>query len=389
MGWVLVEGQDADGATLDRDEFTVRKSDGLRAVENAEQATAAVMQTQAKVDAQAQRLHAVGVTWSDDATADAALLLESLTDAGFDNVVPVRFPRAAEAPTRGVAPEIGSHKTAACLLEKDSVTVIMPGDGAGDAQAEATRTSDDDGLVRWIAETFDQNDWRPDGLVLAGARTGLDLDEVAQRLESALGLKVLVRSGAQVALARGAALASAPSAEFIDALPVETPVEHVEAAATRRSPKALAYAGGVTALAAGAVTLVTSLSLAVGLHLVDDRGDRAGTESATSSVTRDVAEKAVSPSRAPRVEPVREPMANPPEPPPEAPAPDAPPAAEEPAPDVPVVDGPMPGDAESEAPEELAADEPAPEEMVSDETPDDGYDEAPEHPGDAPPPPAP
>jgi hypothetical protein len=128
-GWVLVAGQDGNGATLDHDEFAVRGAGGARAVDNAEQATAAVVQTRALADARDQRLHAVGVTWSDDAAADAALVLESLTDAGFDNVVPVRFPQAAAAPTRDIGPRIGSEQT----LEHGAALASAPGGELTDA----------------------------------------------------------------------------------------------------------------------------------------------------------------------------------------------------------------------------------------------------------------
>lgn len=100
VGWVLVEGHDAEGDVLDHDEFAVGAS--VRAGNAAERATAAVLQTRAAAGANGQRLHAIGVTWSDDAAVDAALLLESLTDAGFDNVVQVRASQAAAALTRPV-----------------------------------------------------------------------------------------------------------------------------------------------------------------------------------------------------------------------------------------------------------------------------------------------
>lgn len=366
MGWVLVEGQDADGVTLDRDEFAMRTAGGLRAVDNAEQATAAVMQTRALVDARAQRLHAVGVTWSDDAAAEAALLVESLTGAGFDNVVPVRRPRAADAPTRGMAPVLGSEKTAACLLEDDLATLVMAGDC--DAQADAMQTTaDDDGLIRWLTETFEQPDWNPDGLVVAGSRTATNLGEIAQRLENSLGIKVLVRSDAQLALARGAALASTPSAEFPGVPPVEMPDDRVAGSGRSRWP--LAFASGATMLVAGAMMFVTSVSVALGLHFAGDNGRGSAPDKTTPSVTRGVAERPVHPPRPPRVEPVREPVANPP----------APPEASETPPGPPPMAG-LPEDVASDepAPEATAPDEPAPEEMASEASvPEEPPEEAP------------
>ena len=85
VGFVLVEGQDADGATIEHDAFAVTTTVGPMLSANAIAA------------ARGYRLQSIGVTWSDDAGAEAALLLESLNDSGFDNVVPVRLPEATDA----------------------------------------------------------------------------------------------------------------------------------------------------------------------------------------------------------------------------------------------------------------------------------------------------
>ena len=106
VGWVLVEGRDADGTTLDHDDFDVPPANGVQAVHTSEQASAAVLDAQSAAAGYDQRLHVVGVTWSDEAAAESALLLESLTDAGFDNVVPIRFHEACEMLARAIAPRV-------------------------------------------------------------------------------------------------------------------------------------------------------------------------------------------------------------------------------------------------------------------------------------------
>ncbi|HEU4362950.1 MAG TPA: hypothetical protein VFR27_15810 [Mycobacterium sp.] len=94
----MADGDDADGAALAGAEFTIQpRGDGLGAVNASEQAAAAVLRVQTTVAAQGERLRGIAVTWSPDATAEAALLLESLTEAGFDNVVPVEGVTEAEA----------------------------------------------------------------------------------------------------------------------------------------------------------------------------------------------------------------------------------------------------------------------------------------------------
>ena len=117
VGLVLVEGQDADGATVDRDAFEVGSRGRSSAVRTSEQAAAAVLRSEAIAASRGHRLHSIGVTWSDDANTEASLLLKSLTDSGFDNVVPVQLPEATEALARGIAEVIGYGTTAVCVLE--------------------------------------------------------------------------------------------------------------------------------------------------------------------------------------------------------------------------------------------------------------------------------
>jgi len=123
VGLVLVEGQEADGATMDKDEFAVHERGLVSAVNTSEKAAAAVMRTEAIAAARGHRLHSIGVTWSEDADTEASLLLESLSESGFDNVVAVRLPEATEALARGIAGVIGYEITAVCVIEPDSVVV--------------------------------------------------------------------------------------------------------------------------------------------------------------------------------------------------------------------------------------------------------------------------
>jgi hypothetical protein len=264
VGWVLVDGQDADGATLDREEFTVRRRrGGVRVVNTSAQAAQAVLRLQTTAEAHGQRFRGIGVTWSDDAAAEAALLLESLTGAGFDNVVPVRFLHAAELLARGIGPIVGSEHPALCVIEPGLATVVMAaGCGEGDPATAQRAVADREDLVGWLATLFGPGGWRPEVLVVAGSGTGLDA--LAARLEARLAIPVFAQSGAQLALARGAALASGPGAELSDAAPDEAaPDPEVRPARSQR----LSYAGALTMLVAGVLTFVVSLSIALSLQL--------------------------------------------------------------------------------------------------------------------------
>ena len=267
VGWVLVEGHDADGTILDHDDVEVRTGGGLRAVRTSEQATTAVLDAQAAAASYDQRLRVIGVTWSDETAAEAALLLEALTNAGFDNVVPIRLQQACDMFARGIAPVVGYDRAAVCVLDGESTIVVMVDTCDNESQTAIKHLSGGTGrLVQWLTTLFDRSSWQPGGIVVVGADE--DLDAVSLRLERAVPVPVVTQTAAPLALARGAALASAQSTEFTDTDIVETiggqPVEHA-------SSRQHSYAGALTMLVAGAVTFVASLSFAVGPHLLPDR----------------------------------------------------------------------------------------------------------------------
>jgi hypothetical protein len=283
VGWVLVEGRDAAGTILDHDDFPVHTGGGTRAVNTAEQTMVAVLEAQAAAASHDQRLHVIGVTWSDEAAAEAALLLESVTHAGFNNVVPIRLHDACDMLARAAAPVVGYQKAAVCVLDGDSSIVVMV-DTCDDEPQTAIKelTGGGDRLVQWLTALFDRSAWQPGGIVIVGPDA--DLDALSWRLEKVVPVPVITHSDAQLALARGAALAAAQSTEFTDPEIVET-VDRGE----RERSRPNTYAGALTMLIAGAVTFVASLSLALGPHLVPDRGpvqQQVHRAAATTSVAR-------------------------------------------------------------------------------------------------------
>jgi hypothetical protein len=297
LGWVLAEGHGADGTIRDHRELELRSDGGLLAVSTAEQVADEVLRVNALAAEGGQHLRVIGVTWNDEASAQAALLLESLTDAGFDNVVPVRWLEAVETLARAIAPVIGFEQTAVCILERDCSTVVMVDAHNDGAQTAVQRVSGGfDGLTSWLTGMFDRDGWRPAGVVVAGSDT--DITALSWQLEKALPVPVFAQTMAQVTVARGAALAAARSTEFTDeqlVARIDVPV------AAPARPRQLSYAGAITVLAAGAITFVTSLALAVGLQLAPDK--EAGTtkhvvHSPTPQIAEAVAPAVVSPPKA-------------------------------------------------------------------------------------------
>ncbi|MGO8769036.1 MAG: hypothetical protein ACLQIK_25975 [Mycobacterium sp.] len=290
VGWVLAEGHGADGTILDHRELALRAGHGVRAVSTAEQVAEEVLRVDAQAAQSDHHLRVIGVTWNDEATAHAALVLEALTDAGFDNVVPVRLLDAVETLARAIAPVIGYEQTAVCILEHDWATVVMVDSHEGETQTAVKRVRGGfDGLTSWLTGMFERDGWRPGGVVVVGADS--DLNGFSWQLEKALPVPVFAQTMAQVTVARGAALAAARSTEFTDEQLVPRGSEPVAAAARSRQ---WSYAGAVTALAAGAIAFVSSLSVAVGMHLAPE-SERAAPRHTVHAPTPQVAE-AVAPA---------------------------------------------------------------------------------------------
>ena len=291
VGWVLAEGHGADGTILEHRELALRGGRGPRAADAAEETAAEVLRAHSIAAAGDHRLRVIGVTWNDEASAQAALLLELLTDAGFDNVVPVRLLDAVETLAQAIAPVIGYEQTAVCILEHEWATVVMVDTHDGETQTAVKHVRGGfDGLSSWLAGMFDRNAWRPSGVVVVGADD--DINALSWQLEKALPVPVFAQTMPQVTVARGAALAGARSTDFTDDALLVTDTQQPAAEPTR--PRQLSYTGAVTTLAAAAVTFVTSLSLALGLQLVPDR-QPAAAEHAVHKSTPPVAE-AVAPA---------------------------------------------------------------------------------------------
>ncbi|GFG75919.1 DUF7159 family protein [Mycobacterium botniense] len=268
VGWVLVEGSDANGSILDHGEFGVCTGGGGRAVKTAKQVTAAVLRAHNVATTHGYLLSVIGVTWNNDVAAEAALLLESLTGAGFDNVVPVQSLQAVETLARAITPVIGYEQTAMCVLERDSATVVLVDSCEPPTQTAVRQLGNGrDKLIRWLTTMFDRGRWHPAAIVLVGSEP--ELETISWQLEKVLPVPVFAQTTAQLAVARGAALAASRSTEFIE---VQLPKVGAERGAQPvRSASYSGYRGALATLAAGAVTLVASVSLVAGLRLTPDR----------------------------------------------------------------------------------------------------------------------
>src|SRR5581483_2125072 len=166
---------DAAGIILENDIFEVGRGRGLRAVNTSEQTTVAVLDAQAAAANCDRRVHTIGVTWSDEAAAEAALVLESLTGAGFENIVPIRLHDACDRLARAIAPVVGYDKVAVCVRDGDSTVVVMV-DTCDDQPQTAVKhlTGGPGRLVSWLTALFDRRSWHPGGIVVVGPDEDLE-----------------------------------------------------------------------------------------------------------------------------------------------------------------------------------------------------------------------
>lgn len=349
VGVILVEGPDDDGNAADHAAFEIFGGRRSTPLQRSEETAAAVLRTEELAAERGQRLSCIGVTWSEDSHTEAALLLKTLGDCGFDNVLPVSLLESSEALAWGVADVIGYDVTAVCVIESSTAIALIVHNSEGAVQTAVNHGIDsEEALIRWLSAVFCRVDWPPQALVMVSA--GSAIDDLLPRLEGVLSVPVFAPAGSELALARGAALASAHDTGFT--------IDDFEAAdRAPRHRQRIGQTGPLAMLAAGALTFVVSLSIAVSMELAPT--DAPPTESRPAATSAPEAAAAVSPMppapppaapvAQPRSAPVveaRPPSAQPPVAPPEGPAEVAEVPQEIPAvpPDIPPAPGLVPAE---------------------------------------------
>lgn len=267
---VLVEGHSADGATLDHDEYDAFEEVG-----------AALRRARDEAEADGRTVGSIGVTWSDDAELEASSVLDGMARAGLTDVTAVPLSEAVEVLAGSIGRVIGYQRTALCVVEPSTAVlgIVDTSDDSVDILISHAIDSDT-ALIDWVSAAL-ADDMRPDGLFVVGSVPALDV--AAGRLEAELGLPVANPPESELALAHGAALASADNSRLLPfdfAMPV--------AARPRRNP----VVGPMTLLVAGAVTFVISLSVAVSDQLLP-------TTDSVSTQSRPVVKTAAEPQSRP------------------------------------------------------------------------------------------
>lgn len=210
---VLVEGEKADGVTVDHDAFDVTAGDGSATSSAADQVVAAVLGTQESAAAGGHHLKSIGVTWSDH--TDASALRDALTVHGIENVMLVSEGHAAAALAQAVGRAVGYDTTALLFIDRDTATlsVVQTEDGSVVKVLDRSLHSTDAmAVLTEMVAAVDAQDAAPQGMFVVGS--GVDVSSVKAHLEHLVSMPVNAPDEPELALARGAALASANAPAF-------------------------------------------------------------------------------------------------------------------------------------------------------------------------------
>jgi hypothetical protein len=205
---VLVEGAGAGGVTVDQDDFDVAGS--AAAVGAADRVIAAILGTQESAAQGGYLLLSSGVTWTDQVEATA--LRNALAARKIENVMLVSAFMAAAALAQAVGSATNCARTALLFVEPASATLAVVDSSDGsivDVHRQPLPEGDDAALAQLTAMVAGAESMkvRPDGVFLVGS--GVDIPSIKPTLEAATSLSVTAPEEPEMALARGAALASA------------------------------------------------------------------------------------------------------------------------------------------------------------------------------------
>src|SRR6201991_2970797 len=211
---VLVEGDKADGSIVDHDAFDITANDGAATSSNAaDQVAEAILGTKESAAAGGHHLKAIGVTWSDH--AEASTLRDALAARGIDDVMLVSDGHAAAALAQAAGRAVGYATTALLFVDRDTATlsVVQSDDGSVVKVLSRSLHSDDAmAVLTEMAAAVDAQDSPPQGMFVVGS--GVDVSSVKAHLDGLVSLPVSAPDEPEIALARGAALASAHAPTF-------------------------------------------------------------------------------------------------------------------------------------------------------------------------------
>jgi hypothetical protein len=205
---VLVEGERADGVTIESEGFDTAAPESVPKPSPTEQVSNAVLATQQNALANGHHLVASGVTW--DGPIRQAELRESMIARGLEDVVLVPEQTAAGALAQTIGRALGYDTTAVLLIQRDTATLSIVNSADGSMAEGLPHTFCGENVADVIPElltSLETIDHKLQGIVIVGAR--VETGVVKSKLESLLAVPVIAPEEPELGLARGAALAAA------------------------------------------------------------------------------------------------------------------------------------------------------------------------------------
>src|SRR6201996_2345473 len=210
---VLVEGENADGVTVDDDNFDIVADDDAATLSAADQVISTILGTREGATQAGYALASTGVTWTDP--VEAVALREALATRKIENVMLVSAFMAAAALAQMVGSATGNAHTALLFVEPDTATlaVVDSADGSiTDVHKELISSDDTVTELAGMVAGLDALETHPEHLFIVGS--GVDIGTLKAQLEAVTSLPVSAPEEPDTALAWGAALASANAPLF-------------------------------------------------------------------------------------------------------------------------------------------------------------------------------
>lgn len=209
----LVEGEKADGVIVERDVFDITAVDGSATSSASDHVIAAVLGTQEGAIAAGHHLVSTGVAWTNH--AQAAVLREALVTRGIEDVLLVSELHAAAALAQAVGRAVGYDKTALMFVERDTATlaVVETADGSVvKVLSQGLHSADTIAVLTDMVTSLQAEKSMPQAMFVVGAN--MDVTAVKAHLKDLVSVPVIAPEEPELALARGAALASANAPRY-------------------------------------------------------------------------------------------------------------------------------------------------------------------------------
>ena len=209
----LVEGEKADGVIVDHDVFDITAVDGSATPRASDEVIATILGTQESAIDAGHHLVSIGVTWMD--RAEAAALREGLVARGLEDVLLVSELHAAAALAQAVGRTVGYDKTGLMFVERETATlaVVETADGSVvKVLRESLHGGDAIAAVADMVSGSNIEESQAQGLLVVGS--GIDVAAVRAHVTDLVAVPVIAPEEPHLALARGAALASASAPRY-------------------------------------------------------------------------------------------------------------------------------------------------------------------------------